>query len=157
MTTKIEIINKAYSQGRVSGLTVQPTPEDLSLALNRLESLAAEWADTNLCVGYNFEDSPLPNSLHNIPRKYWGAYESNLMMRLLADFGKEVIPAAIQNYRCSAYLFDGYWEDIGNIPSFFNANLALTKSDPSRPVGSSAPLGEMRGDRTASTHLLAST
>ncbi|HSM83208.1 MAG TPA: glucose-1-phosphate adenylyltransferase [Nodosilinea sp.] len=44
-----------------------------------------------------------------------------------ADFGKEIIPNSAQNYNVQAYLFDDYWEDIGTIQSFFNANLALVK------------------------------
>ena len=43
------------------------------------------------------------------------------------DFGKEIIPAAAKDYNVQAYLFDGYWEDIGTIESFYEANLALTK------------------------------
>jgi glucose-1-phosphate adenylyltransferase len=43
------------------------------------------------------------------------------------DFGKEIIPQAAPNYNVQAYLFDGYWEDIGTIEAFFDANLALTK------------------------------
>ncbi len=43
-----------------------------------------------------------------------------------ADFGKHVIPAAINKYQVDAYIFQGYWEDIGTIRAFFDANLALT-------------------------------
>jgi len=43
------------------------------------------------------------------------------------DFGKEVFPASIRTRRVFVYLFDGYWEDIGTIGAFFEANLALTK------------------------------
>jgi glucose-1-phosphate adenylyltransferase len=43
------------------------------------------------------------------------------------DFGKEIIPAAAPNHNVQAYLFNGYWEDIGTIESFYEANLALTK------------------------------
>ncbi len=42
------------------------------------------------------------------------------------DFGKEIIPAAADHYNLQAYLFDGYWEDIGTIKAFYEANLALT-------------------------------
>ncbi len=42
------------------------------------------------------------------------------------DFGREIIPAALQNYNVQAYLFKDYWEDIGTIEAFYNANLALT-------------------------------
>jgi len=41
------------------------------------------------------------------------------------DFGGELIPAAIGKYNVQAHLFDGYWEDIGTIRAFFDANLDL--------------------------------
>ncbi|MGQ9504248.1 MAG: glucose-1-phosphate adenylyltransferase [Thermogutta sp.] len=43
------------------------------------------------------------------------------------DFGKEVFPASIRSRRVFVYLFDGYWEDIGTIGAFYEANLALTQ------------------------------
>ena len=46
------------------------------------------------------------------------------------DFGKEIIPESIGKYKVSSYQYEGYWEDIGNIPAFFEANLALTKDLP---------------------------
>ncbi|MBC7721460.1 MAG: glucose-1-phosphate adenylyltransferase [Pedobacter sp.] len=46
------------------------------------------------------------------------------------DFGKEIIPNAIENYRVASYQYEGYWTDIGNIASFYEANLALTQEVP---------------------------
>jgi glucose-1-phosphate adenylyltransferase len=46
------------------------------------------------------------------------------------DFGKNVIPAAIKEHRVQAHIFQGYWEDIGTISSFFEANLALAEIEP---------------------------
>jgi glucose-1-phosphate adenylyltransferase len=46
------------------------------------------------------------------------------------DFGKEVFPTAIRARKVQCHLFDGYWEDIGTIRAFYDANLALTKEDP---------------------------
>lgn len=43
------------------------------------------------------------------------------------DFGKEIIPSSAKDYNVQAYLFNGYWEDIGTIESFYDANLALTQ------------------------------
>jgi glucose-1-phosphate adenylyltransferase len=43
----------------------------------------------------------------------------------LVDFGKDIIPAAIKKYKVQSYPFQGYWEDIGTIRSFFEANLDL--------------------------------
>lgn len=42
------------------------------------------------------------------------------------DFGKHLIPTEIKKGRTAAFLYDGYWEDIGTIESFYKANLALT-------------------------------
>jgi glucose-1-phosphate adenylyltransferase len=46
------------------------------------------------------------------------------------DFGKNIIPAAIERYKVQAYIFQGYWEDIGTIEAFFEANLSLSDSNP---------------------------
>jgi glucose-1-phosphate adenylyltransferase len=46
------------------------------------------------------------------------------------DFGKQLIPRAIQTHRVYANLFDGYWEDIGTIKAFFQANLDLMAEKP---------------------------
>jgi glucose-1-phosphate adenylyltransferase len=46
------------------------------------------------------------------------------------DFGKEIIPQSIEKYKVASYQYDGYWTDIGNIYSFFEANLDLTKDIP---------------------------
>ena len=42
------------------------------------------------------------------------------------DFGREILPASARDYNVQAYLFKDYWEDIGTIEAFYNANLALT-------------------------------
>ncbi len=46
------------------------------------------------------------------------------------DFGKEILPNSIANYKVCSYQYEGYWTDIGNIHSFFEANLALTQDIP---------------------------
>jgi glucose-1-phosphate adenylyltransferase len=46
------------------------------------------------------------------------------------DFGKEIIPNSISSHKVVSYQYDGYWTDIGNIYSFFEANLALTLDIP---------------------------
>jgi glucose-1-phosphate adenylyltransferase len=47
-------------------------------------------------------------------------------MPAAVDFGKEIIPQALSRYNVQAYLFDGYWEDIGTISAFYRANLDMT-------------------------------
>ena len=48
----------------------------------------------------------------------------------LTDFGKDIIPRAIQDQRVISYVFQGYWEDIGTIRAFFEANLDVTSELP---------------------------
>ena len=45
------------------------------------------------------------------------------------DFGKDLIPIIQEKGEASAFVYDGYWEDIGTINSYYNANLSLTKND----------------------------
>jgi glucose-1-phosphate adenylyltransferase len=58
-----------------------------------------------------------------------------------ADFGREIIPASLDRYRVSPFLFRGYWADVGTVESFYDANMLLTQAgapfkfyDPRRPV-----------------------
>jgi glucose-1-phosphate adenylyltransferase len=53
-----------------------------------------------------------------------------LLDNSLTDFGKHVIPNAIEKLRVFSYVFQGYWEDIGTIRAFFEANLDLTSELP---------------------------
>ncbi len=57
------------------------------------------------------------------------------------DFGREVIPAALSQYRVNSYLFRGYWADVGTVHSYYDANIMLTTPgspfkfyDPRRPI-----------------------
>ena len=64
-------------------------------------------------------------------------FDRKLLYKLLnethpnaTDFGKEILPGSISDYKVASYQYDGYWTDIGNIYSFFEANLALTQDLP---------------------------
>ena len=89
---KVDIINGAYSQLRISGITVDPSPEDLVLALRRLEGMANELYGRNICTGYYLEETPNINSPSGLDKKYWYSFECILAMRLLSDFGKGMQP-----------------------------------------------------------------
>lgn len=60
-------------------------------------------------------------------------FNKDVMKKLLqeypdsTDFGKEIIPASSKDFNVQAHLFKGYWEDIGTMEAFYDANLALTK------------------------------
>lgn len=53
-----------------------------------------------------------------------------LLNNNLTDFGKHIIPGAIENKRLFSYVYQGYWEDIGTIRSFYEANLDQAASLP---------------------------
>lgn len=62
-------------------------------------------------------------------------FNRNLLFELLenndrTDFGKEIIPQSIANHKVLSFQFEGYWTDIGNIHSFFEANIGLTDDIP---------------------------
>ena len=48
----------------------------------------------------------------------------------MTDFGKEVIPSLLGKKKLFAHVFEGYWEDIGTVKAFFDANLALAQPLP---------------------------
>jgi glucose-1-phosphate adenylyltransferase len=57
------------------------------------------------------------------------------------DFGKDVFPATIRSRHVQTHVFDGYWEDIGTIRSFYEANLALAQPNPTFELASAtAPI-----------------
>lgn len=62
-------------------------------------------------------------------------FNRDLLVELMSnpetkDFGKEIIPQAIGKQKILSYQYEGYWTDIGNIDSFFEANLGLTDDIP---------------------------
>ena len=73
------------------------------------------------------------------PRPYLGSmgiylFRTEVLQRMLEsgigdDFGRHIIPAAVNTGRVWSYPFEGYWEDIGTLEAFYHANLALTRED----------------------------
>lgn len=61
-------------------------------------------------------------------------FKTQVLIDLLAgketDFGKEIIPKAIEKHKAYGYVFNGYWRDIGTIGAFFEASIELTQKHP---------------------------
>ncbi|VAI17257.1 unnamed protein product [Triticum turgidum subsp. durum] len=95
------------------------------------EKLKAMMVDTTI-LGL---DSERAKELPYIASMGIYVFSKDAMLQLLRDnfpsandFGSEVIPGATEiGMRVQAYLYDGYWEDIGTIEAFYNANLGITK------------------------------
>jgi glucose-1-phosphate adenylyltransferase len=93
----------------------------------------------------HFDEKPPPERLDglasNVPGLSSPAYlasmgiyvfERRTLERALADdeqidFGKHVLPSLLSRVKVQAYLYDGYWEDVGTVRSYYEANLALTR------------------------------
>jgi glucose-1-phosphate adenylyltransferase len=73
-------------------------------------------------------------------------FSRDVLVEMLArddsrDFGREIIPSALGQFRVQSHLFRGYWADVGTVASFYDANIMLTKPgspfkfyDPRRPI-----------------------
>lgn len=110
---------KIDAQGRVVDFKEKPKGEDLQSMQVDTQKLGLDARNAGLkpyaaSMGiYVFKRDVLVDLLKNHPEH--------------DDFGRDVIPAAINNYNVQAYLFKGYWEDIGTVESFYRANLGLVR------------------------------
>jgi len=85
-------------------------------------------------------ESEVSDYMKNEGRKYLASmgiyiFNRDLLLELMKnpetmDFGKEIIPNAIKDHKTISFQYQGYWTDIGNIDSFFEANLGLTDEIP---------------------------
>jgi glucose-1-phosphate adenylyltransferase len=85
-------------------------------------------------------ESEVGDYMKNEGRKYLASmgiyiFNRDLLIELMKnpgtmDFGKEIIPDSINDHKTLSYQYQGYWTDIGNIDSFFEANLGLTDEIP---------------------------
>lgn len=115
-------IMKIDATGRVTDFEEKPKTDE---ALERIRT-EPDWMANH---GIKAEGRPYLASM--------GIYLFNrsTLVHLLAsgnatDFGKEVFPQTIHEHRVQAYLFDGYWEDIGTVGAFHKANIDLTVENP---------------------------
>ena len=115
-------VMRCDDSGRVNGFLEKPqTDKDIDLvrmdpAWIDSKGLNAQGRDCLASMGiYIFNRSTLVDVLNKT------TYQ---------DFGKEVFPAAFRTRHVGVHLFDGYWEDIGTIRSFFEANLSLADAQP---------------------------
>ncbi|MFM8250145.1 MAG: glucose-1-phosphate adenylyltransferase [Planctomycetota bacterium] len=115
-------IMRIDQDGRVVGFVEKPqTADDLNLV--RMEP---EWIDARGI------DSRGRDCLANM-----GVYifnrdvlEELLLKTDYRDFGKEIFPTAIRSKRVQVHLFDGYWEDVGTIKSYYDSSLSLASAQP---------------------------
>ena len=128
---KISIATIPVNAKDATSFGILKTNEDNDIT-SFIEKPAAE-----LLPDWTSEVSP---QMNNEGRNYLASmgiyiFNKDLLVELMEnpdtnDFGKEIIPQAINEHKVISYQFEGYWTDIGNIESFFEANLALTDDFP---------------------------
>jgi len=115
-------VMKVNSRGRITEFHEKPkTPEDVE-RMRVEENVFAQF------------DTPANGRTHLASMGVY-LFNQGVLRDLLAhtetkDFGKEVIPHAIGERKVCGHFFDGYWEDIGTIRSFFDAHMDLTRPLP---------------------------
>lgn len=107
-------ILKTQANGRVTAFKEKPNPEDLPEVRSNKPADSERPYLANMGI-YVFQTKFLIDLLNK---------------STALDFGKELLPESVGKYKVFSHLFDGYWEDVGTIRSFFEANLALTDSLP---------------------------
>lgn len=123
----ITISVKPVPRGEASGFGILKTDQQNRI-LEFVEKPGADCLDATASPGLP-EETPFLASM--------GVYifSSPILFEILrqnlsADFGKHIIPYAIENYRVFTHTFSDYWRDIGTMESFFKANLELTSLKP---------------------------
>ncbi len=109
------------ARGRITGFEEKPNAA-------RLAEIGASTPDGSTLVKPN-PDKPFIASM--------GIYvfSRDVLLEIIeressVDFGRELIPRALDQYRVSAYLHNSYWADVGTVESFYDANMMLTEPDP---------------------------
>ena len=102
MKTKGEIVRDAFSILQRTGVTVAATPEDVSLALMRMEDMIAEIESRNVITGYNFEQQPDPSTPSGLEDWMNLAIIRNLAINVWPDFSPDevnplVVPQAAKS------------------------------------------------------------
>lgn len=110
-------IMQVSTTGKITGFHEKPSPEDLPGLTSDQQGVTDERPFLGSMGIYLFKPEVLRRILlHEDSDK--------------TDFGKEIIPGAIERYIVTSYPFDGYWSDIGTISSFFKANIDMAMPEP---------------------------
>jgi glucose-1-phosphate adenylyltransferase len=140
-----DLIRKHIDSGARITIATQPVKAEEGTGFGILKTDSAGWItsfvekpDAEEIKNWNSDVSDEMKSVGRLYLASMGIYvfDRDLLIELMndpgtVDFGKEIIPQSIGKHKTLSYQFEGYWTDIGNISSFFEANLGLTDHIPS--------------------------
>ena len=108
--------------GRVTGFIEKPKTEE-RLAAARTDPA---WLESHGVASANGRDCLANMGIY--------LFDVKTLLKFLdndhEDFGKQIFPEMIADHQVNVHIFDGYWEDIGTIKAFYDANVALARTDP---------------------------
>ena len=110
-------IMQVATDGVIKGFVEKPSLEDLSVLTSDQKGVTDSRPYLGSMGIYLFKPEILRRILMDEDRDK-------------TDFGKEIIPDAIERYKVTSHLFNGYWSDIGTISSFFKANIDMAMPEP---------------------------
>lgn len=132
---EVTIAAKALPTNQVEGLGLMRVNDDLSIS-EFVEKPTDPAVIESLAISEVLE-SQLKSSdgkKHCLASMGIYMFNRDLLIKSLEnemkDFGKEIIPGLLGQAKLSSFIFDGYWEDIGTVGSFFEANLSLASDVP---------------------------
>jgi len=102
MARKVDIINDALSRLGISGITREPTSEDMAVALPQLELMMHSFLNRNVRINYNFEETPDPQSETNVSEQFHDWMAAQLAVRLIPYFGEGVDSKRTRQLRADA-------------------------------------------------------
>lgn len=130
----LTIAAKAMHKSEVTGLGVMRVDDDYSIK-EFVEKPTDPAVIESLIIGDKLR-STLDGNPEDVVLASMGIYvfSARVMRDALSgdetDFGKEIIPGLLGKVSLNSYIYDDYWEDIGTVAAFFDANLALTDELP---------------------------
>lgn len=136
MITKGDIVDVAYAEIRISGLTKIANGDEIAYAIRRMDSMVALWQSYHICMGYipSIDGVIEPTQDSGITEKEFEAIALNLAPKLAPKFGKKVDPNTLVSAK---HAYD----------SLFSTELTLRESTPYQPTGSGHSFGYFYRDR----------
>lgn len=129
----ITIAAKAVNRSDASGFGIMQVDESNTITAF-MEKPAKDMNIDDWKIPEAAREPKLPSNLEYLASMGIYIFDADTMEEMLNndynDFGKEIIPMAIKSKKVSSYIFNGYWEDIGTIRSFYEATLDLTNPIP---------------------------
>jgi glucose-1-phosphate adenylyltransferase len=131
----VTIATVPFPESKVEGLGLTQVNDDLSIA-RFVEKPKDPAIITDLAVSPRLQATLQTTSTEKHCLASMGIYVFNRQVlaesldNTMTDFGREVIPGLLGRKKLYAHIFEGYWEDIGTVKAFFDANLALAQPLP---------------------------